>query len=196
MTVFNSKEQNTFHYLTMVCFDRVPVFKSQIACQIFIDVLAETREKHPFKLIGYVIMPNHVHLILNPVECDISLIGKELKGKSGKRIIDWLKENNYQSSLEKIALPKTQKRNHSFAVWQKKVTSIDLTSPKFIRQKLHYIHLNPIRAGLCEHPAKWKWSSYHAYLPHKHGEVPIEMDIQGYWKEEEFENYNEKSNAV
>jgi putative transposase len=162
----------------------------------FARTVAETREKHPFKLIGYVIMPNHVHLILNPVECDISLIGKELKGKSGKRIIDWLKENNYQSSLEKIALPKTQKRNHSFTVWQKKVTSIDLTSPKFIRQKLNYVHLNPIRAGLCEHPAKWKWSSYHAYLRHEKGEVPIEMDIQGYWKEEEFENYNEKSNAV
>lgn len=192
MTTFNSTEPNTFHYLTMVNFKRVPVLKSEKACQFFVDVLAETREKHPFKLIGYVIMPNHVHLILNPVECDISLVGKALKGISARKIIDWLKENNFQTSLEKLALPKTQKRNHSYAVWQKKVTSIDLSSPKFIRQKLNYVHLNPIRAGFCDHPAKWKWSSYHAYLPHEKGEVPIEMDLQAYWTEEELEKYSKK----
>jgi hypothetical protein len=38
---------------------------------------------------------------------------------------------------------------------------------------------------LCEHPADWKWSSYRAYLPHKVGEVPIEIDWQAYWKDEE-----------
>jgi putative transposase len=196
MTVFNSKEPNTFHYLTMVAFRRVPVFKSEKACQFFIEVLQETRKKHPFKLVGYVIMPDHVHLILNPVECDISLIGKELKGKSGKKIIDWLKEKNFVTSLEKIKLKNPQKRNHSYAVWQKKVKSIDLSSPKFIRQKLNYVHLNPIRAGLCDHPAKWKWSSYHGYLPHKQGDVPIEMDWQAYWREEDFEKYKEKAISV
>jgi hypothetical protein len=57
----------------------------------------------------------------------------------------------------------------------------DLWSHKFIRQKLNYIHHNPVRAGLCEHPANWEWSSYHAYLPHEPGAVPIEMDWRGYW---------------
>jgi hypothetical protein len=62
---------------------------------------------------------------------------------------------------------------------------IDLWSHKFVRQKLNYLHLNPVRAGLCEHPADWKWSSYRSYLPHKPGEVPIEVDWQAYWKDEE-----------
>jgi len=140
------------------------------------------------KLIGYVIMPDHVHLILNPVGCDISTVGKELKGKSAKKIINWLKENNYSTSLEKIALTLSQKRNHQYAVWQKKITSIDLFSPKFIRQKLNYLHLNPVWADLCDHPAKWKWSSYRAYMPHGKGEVPIEMDWRGYWSGEELDN--------
>lgn len=172
----------------MVAFRRVPIFSSEKICRIFVDTLLETKEKHPFKLIGYVVMPDHVHLILNPLNCDISLIGKSLKGSSARKAINWLKENNYLASLEKLQLDSPQKRNHTFAVWQKKVTSIDLHSPKFIRQKLNYLHLNPIRAGLCDHPAKWPWSSYRAYLPHKNGEVPIEMDLRGYWKEEEFEN--------
>ncbi|MGI8668387.1 MAG: REP-associated tyrosine transposase [Aridibacter sp.] len=189
MTVFNSTKRNMFHYLTKVTFRRVPIFKSEKICQFFTDALRETKENHLFKLVGYVIMPDHIHLILNPIECDISLFGKALKGKSARKIIDWLKLNDFQTSLKKLALPKTQKRNHSFAVWQKKITSIDLESDKFIRQKLNYIHLNPIRAKICEHPAKWKWPSYHAYLPHKPGEVPIEIDLQGYWKDEEFERY-------
>jgi len=48
--------------------------------------------------------------------------------------------------------------------------------------------MNPVRAGLCKHPAEWKWSSYRAYLPHESGTVPIEMDWRGYWSEEELES--------
>jgi hypothetical protein len=49
----------------------------------------------------------------------------------------------------------------------------------------HYLHLNPVRAGLCKHPSEWKWSRYRAYLPHDIGEVPIEVDWRAYWKEDE-----------
>lgn len=132
-------------------------------------------------------MPDHVHMILNPVGCDISLIGKELKGKSARQIIDSLKSDDELLLLPKIALRISQKRNHQHAVWQKKVRSIDLWSSKFIRQKLRYLHLNPIRASLCNHPVEWTWSSYKAYLPGRENEVPIRMDLMGYWKEEEFE---------
>jgi hypothetical protein len=87
------------------------------------------------------------------------------------------------ASLKKLALDIPQRKGHTHAVWLKDFSSIDLWSPKFIRQKLNYIHLNPVRAGLCEHPAAWKWSSYRAYLPHAAGSVPIEMDWRGYWRE-------------
>jgi len=80
-----------------------------------------------------------------------------------------------------------QKRQHTHSVWQKDPSVIDLWSHKFIRQKPKYLHLNPVRAGLCEHPAEWKWSSYRAYLPHRQGEVPIEVDWRAYWKDEELE---------
>lgn len=185
MKLFKSKEPNTFHYITAVTFDRVPVFRSENCCQFFIDNLVEIKEKHPFKLVAYVIMPDHVHLILNPLECDISKILMKIKGKSAKLIIDWLKENNYKSSLEKLKL---NIKNREYAVWQKDSSAIDLFSYKFLRQKSDYIHLNPLRAKFCDQPAKWKWSSYHAYLPHKKGEVPIEIDWQPYWTKSELSN--------
>ena len=184
---FNSREQNIFHYLTFVTFQRVPVFRSSTICQFFVDAIRETREKHPFKLIAYVIMPDHVHLIINPLKCYIEVIGKELKGRSAHKTIKWLKESGHITSLNKLKRRIPGKRNHSFSMWQEKVKSVDLKSEKFIHQKVDYVHMNPVRAGLCGHPADWKWSSYHAYLPHEPAEVPIEMDKQPYWTEEEIE---------
>ncbi len=188
MTTFNSNEKNIFHYLTFVTFRRVPIFKSEQTCRLFIDSLQETRKKHQVKLIAYVIMPDHIHLIVNPLNRDIELVGKELKGISGNKIIRWLKENRYKTSLEKLRLNKVGKKNHTYSVWQKRVKSVDLWSHKFIVQKINYIHLNPVRVNLCRHPAKWKWSSYNAYLRKTDSEIPICPDKKGFWSDIELEH--------
>ncbi|HEY6231177.1 MAG TPA: hypothetical protein VIW64_07930 [Pyrinomonadaceae bacterium] len=52
-------------------------------------------------------------------------------------------------------------------------------------KELHYIHMNPVRAGLCDHPGKWRWSSYPAYLPQELGAVPIEVDQRWLWTKKE-----------
>jgi putative transposase len=158
--LFKSHDPNIFHYLTTVCFKRVPVFRSDIACRLFTKALAETRDRCEFKLIGYVVMPDHVHLILNPLNRDIGAVMRRLKSTSARLILDWLRESNHLVSLEKLALSVPQVRSHTHSLWQKDFSSIDLWTSRFIRQKLNYIHLNPVRAGLCEHPADWQWSSY------------------------------------
>ena len=182
MTTFNSKRENVFHYLTFVTFQRVPIFKSEAICQLFIDSLKETREAFPFKLLAYIIMLDHVHLIVNPASCDIEKVGKTLKGKSAKKILDWLRTNGQIESLAKLKRIYPKKRNHSFSVWQAGVKSVDLESHKFVQQKTNYTHMNPVRSGLCDHPADWRWSSYRAYFPHKSSEVPIEIDWRTYWQ--------------
>lgn len=188
MKLFKSHEPNTFHYTTSVCYRRVPVFRSERACEFFIKALAETRKRLPFKLIGYVVMPDHTHLILNPINCDISVIMNSLKSATARQIIDWLRESNHTSSLRKLALETPQKRGHTHSLWQRDFSSIDLWSPKFMLQKLHYIHMNPVRAGLCKHPADWKWSSFRAYAPHEPGAVPIDVDWRGYWEVDELKS--------
>lgn len=90
-------------------------------------------------------------------------------------------------SLAKLKLEHAQKRNHSYAVWQKGVKSIGLWSEKFILQKAGYIHMNPVRAGLCEHPSMWDWSSFGAVPPSVKDGVPIIMDKIAYWTEEELD---------
>src|SRR4028119_373290 len=138
MRLFKSKEKNTFHYVTTVTFRRLPIFRRDEPCQIFVDVLDEIKKANPFKLVGYVIMPDHVHLILNPLECEISVVVRKIKGRSARLILDWLKVNNYAESLSKLVI-RSSKQTH--AVWQKEFSAIDLWSPKFINQKLNYVHL-------------------------------------------------------
>src|SRR6476659_9040817 len=99
MKLFKSREPNTFHYTTSVCHSRVPVFKSDKPCELFVEVLEETRRRLPFKLIGYVIMPDHIHMILNPLCCDISRVMNSLQSASARKITDWLRDSNFVSSL-------------------------------------------------------------------------------------------------
>ncbi|HEX7722488.1 MAG TPA: transposase [Pyrinomonadaceae bacterium] len=187
MKLFKSNEPNTFHYVTLVTYNRVPVFRSDKACEIFVSTLREVRDRFPYKLIGYVVMPDHAHAIVNNAAGTISDWLRRVRGNSARQVLDWLRAEQHLMSLKKLELTIPQKRHHTHAVWQKDPSVIDLWSPKFIRQKLNYLHLNPVRAGLCEHPADWKWSNCRAYLPHKPGDVPIEIDWQAFWKEEEIE---------
>lgn len=185
MDRFKSRQPNLVHYVTAVTYDRVPVFRSDHACSLLINALATTRAKEPFKLIGYVIMPDHFHMLANPLDLDISVTAGRLKGRAASSILKWLRSDGHLPSLEKLALAPPLQSGQTHAVWMKEFSAIDIWSHKFIRQKLHYIHMNPVRAGLCDHPAKWRWSSYHAYLPHEPGSVPIEIDWRWLWTEEE-----------
>jgi len=185
MHLFKSREPNLVHYATAVTFNRVPVFRSDHACSLFIDALATTRKKEAFKLIGYVLMPDHFHLLANPLCLDISVVVGRIKGRAAVAILSWLRAEGHSKSLARLALQRPLKSGQTHAVWMKEFSAVDIWSRRFISQKLDYIHMNPVRAGLCDHPAKWRWSSYNAYLPHDAGSVPIEVDKRWLWTEEE-----------
>ena len=190
MHLFKSREPNLVHYVTGVTFKRVPIFRSNHACSLFIDALATTRAKEPFKLIGYVLMPDHFHLLANPLDLDISIVVGRLKGRAAAAILSWLRADGHTISLRRLILPAPLRSGQTHAVWMAEFSAVDIWSRKFIRQKLDYIHMNPVRAGLCDHPAKWHWSSYRAYLPHEPGTVPIEVDQKWLWTEEELREAN------
>ena len=146
--------------------------------------MATTRLKEPFKLIGYVIMPDHFHLLANPLDLDISIIVGRIKGRAAVAILNWLRSEGHSISLAKLALAKPLKTGKTHAVWQVEFAAVDIWSRKFVRQKLQYIHMNPVRAGSCRSPAEWRWSSFRAYFPHEPGSVPIYF-LRWLWTEEE-----------
>lgn len=193
MKLFKSEEQNLVHYVTAVTFERTPIFNDDECCSLLIDALSDTRIKNPFKLIGYVLMPDHFHLLANPVALKITTVVGKLKGRAASRILKFLRATNQFQTLKRLQLSRPLSSGQTHAVWLQDFSSIDIWSHKFIRQKLNYIHMNPVRAGLCDHPAKWRWSSYHAYLPPDPDTVPIEIDWRWRWTEDEFASTADKS---
>ena len=150
MHLFKSREENLVHYVTCVTFDRIPLFQRNKICSLFIDALEATRTKDPFKLIGYVIMPDHIHLLANPIALNISKVVGRLKGRAATKILKDLRMLGCWDVLDELKLLQPLKSGQTHAVWLKDFSSIDIWSHKFIRQKLHYIHMNPVRAGLVE----------------------------------------------
>src|SRR5437868_11529088 len=104
MKLFKSKEQNLVHYVTAVTYKRVSVFHDDELCSLFIRALSETRVKDPFKLIGYVIMPDHFHLLANPIGTDITRVVGRLKGRSASKILKNLRSDSAALSA-RLRLP-------------------------------------------------------------------------------------------
>src|SRR4029078_9060576 len=119
MHLFKSHEPNLVHYATTVTFNRLPIFRNEHACSLLVDALATTREKEPFKLIGYVLMPDHFHLLANPLNLDISIIVGRIKGRAAVSILNWLRAEKHLLSLAKLALPKRLKSGQTHSVWMK-----------------------------------------------------------------------------
>ncbi|REJ75410.1 MAG: transposase [Acidobacteria bacterium] len=180
--IFLTNDPNTCHYVTMVCNQRSRLFADEGNCRILARVFDEIREKHPFKLCSYVFMPDHVHMIVNPLRPELSTILNKIKGKSARLILDRLMRNGSERMLERLYL---NVANRNYAVWMTRSAVIDLVSSEFMIQKTGYIHNNPVRAGLCKHPRDWKWSSYRALHPANEDPVPLRVDRPMHWKADE-----------
>ena len=139
---------------------------------IFLDELSRARERHGFHILGYVIMPNHVHLVLHPpagteMGCVIGLI----KTRSSRRILRAWKESDAKI-LSRLSV-NTQGKT-GFAFWQRRCYDHNCRGLESVRDKINYCHLNPVRAGLVAEPGDWPWSSYRWY--HDMDEVVLDID--------------------
>ena len=84
----NQNLPGALHYLTGNVVHRIPVFTQTACCEGFFDVLAKLLREWPCKLICYVLMPDHFHLILNPCDGNIKGFGAALKSLSAKKIVE------------------------------------------------------------------------------------------------------------
>ncbi|PQO43721.1 REP-associated tyrosine transposase [Blastopirellula marina] len=151
------------HFLTFSCFQRLPLLARERTCRFFIDGLQRSREKNPFQLWAFVIMPEHIHLVLLPEEnVKIKDILSSLKQSVSKRAIQWLRENSPEFLPRLEDVQPSGKRCYRF--WQRGGGyDRNLRSTRDIHEKLRYVHLNPVRRGLVARSIYWPWSSASAW---------------------------------
>jgi len=159
----------------MVARNRLPVFKTDIIKNITCQALDEARNSGKFLIFAYVIMLDHVHLLTNQPKTSADVL-RYIKGITGRRVIDYLKEKKYERSLAKLQ-HEERKRNHAYSLWQQEKNVFSIFSEAVFMQKVNYIHLNPVRAGLVEKAIDYRWSSARIWQRRDLEDEPLRMDI-------------------
>jgi REP element-mobilizing transposase RayT len=162
-------------YITIVAKDRLPVFQTDAIKIISCDAIDEARRSHGFLLFAYVIVPDHMHLLTNQPTKPSDLL-RFVKGTVAHRVIDYLKENNYQISLEKLR-HEEWKRKHEYSLWQQEKNVFSVFSEAVFMQKVNYIHQNPVRAGLVERAIDYRWSSARFWQRCETEDEPLRVDL-------------------
>ena len=162
-------------YITLVARNRLPVFKTDTIKNITCQALDEARNSGEFLIFAYVIMADHMHLLTNQPKTSADVL-RYIKGITGRRVIDYLKDKKYERSLAKLQ-HEEWKRKHSYSLWQKEKNVFSVFSEAVFMQKVNYIHLNPVRAGLVERAIDYRWSSARIWQRRDLEDEPLRMDI-------------------
>ncbi|ACO33629.1 MULTISPECIES: transposase [Acidobacterium] len=144
--------QNTgdLHFVTFSCHGRKPYLDHASARELFEHSLEAMRQRYDFLLLGYVVMPEHVHLLVS--EPREAMLAKAL-----------------QAVKLSVAV---QRRERPF--WQARYYDFNVYSPAKRVEKLRYMHRNPVKRGLVAQPEQWSWSSFRHYATGEAGTVEIQ----------------------
>ncbi len=159
------------HFVTFSCYRRLPLLGTIRARNVFARALGKIRDRHKFLLVGYVLMPDHVHLLLSePPKVTPSVVLKALK----QRVSRDLRKKKRRPPTGQLGLPFLKEGEGLPRFWQPRFYDFNVYSAKKKREKLEYMHANPVKRGLVKHPGGWIWSSYLFYERGEVGLVPID----------------------
>ena len=181
--------QNGLHFLTLTIVGWLDVFTRSDYRTIIMDSLHYCQKEKGLVINAFVLMSNHLHLIGYAKEgYSLSDILRDFKKFTSKKIIQAILENPNESRRDWMIrlfeeYGKYNNDNTTYQFWQKGNHPIELESPKWINQKIDYIHLNPVRNGLVEAPEHYLYSSAGDYMGKK-GLLEVEVidlgSTQGY----------------
>ena len=160
------------HFVTFSCYRRQPNFVSPAVYDLFPRCLEDMRRRFGMRIYGYVVMPEHVHLLLSePDQGTLADAIHYLKLSFAKRLRS-LRTGAPGSPLRWANLG--SEKLGSF--WQKRYYDRNVRDAPEFSVKLRYLHRNPVKRGLVKEPGDWKWSSFRHYAFREVGVVEIESE--------------------
>ena len=151
------QQSRDLHFITFSCYRRQPLLASTRAKRLFEFALEQSRRQYGFWVSGYVVMPEHVHLLVSePERATLAVALQALKQSVARRLLAG--------------------QQH---FWQARYYDFNIYTRKKRIEKLRYIHRNPVKRGLVEKPEDWAWSSFRHYATGTEGTVEIESEWTG-----------------
>ena len=146
------QQTRDLHFVTFTCYHRHAYLADPGTRDLFEEMLEQTRRLYRFYVSGYVVMPDHVHLLLSePERRLLSVAIQALKQSVARR--------------QKLVTP---------PFWQPRYYDRNIWSATEMQEKLHYIHANPVRQGLVVKPEDWPWSSFRHHATGEESVVEVE----------------------
>ena len=167
----NENLPGALHYVTGNVDKRRRIFLKETNCISFLEELRSLIERRASKLICFVVMLDHFHLIVNPRDGDIQTWIGELKSFSAKSLVRVNPDKSFAKS------------DGENQVWQESFKSLALWSNWMIWQKINYIHQNPLKAGLVKSSIDYRWSSFKSFYGHECEEL-LSVDSE-WWYEDD-----------
>jgi REP element-mobilizing transposase RayT len=155
--MFKVSRDNPAYWMTSVTHKRLSIFQRDEFKKLVTEAYNEAKEKHKFLIFAYVIMLDHTHVITDNVH-EMKDILRYLNGVSANKIIKHLKANGYDESLAKLRIQERADK-HKHSVYEHHPNAMRITGEDALMQKVNYIHLNPVREGLVDHPDDYLYSS-------------------------------------
>ena len=168
----SSEDSICAHELTFSCYKRLPLLNRDRTRRWLIEALHDSREKQSFELWAYVIMPEHVHVLLFPQDptYQIKRVLQSIKQPVMRRALNYLRQTN-PAWIERLR-PSSGAQPHFLQPGGG--YDRNATQPETAWKIVDYIHLNPVKRGLVGHAAEWAWSSARWY--EGQGEILLPMD--------------------
>jgi putative transposase len=162
-------DNSTLAFVTTTAKDWIPVFKYKDIAHMIAMQLNETAKAQDVSIVGYVIMPDHIHLLIGLKNSkDVSFFIQAFKSITSRRI----------KALDKPILQRLYDKSGIFTLWKRRFDDFMVYSEKQFKIKLEYIHNNPVRAGLVENSADWEFSSAGDWLAGREGIVDIDKNFR------------------
>jgi REP-associated tyrosine transposase len=157
------------HFITTSCYQRAPLLGSRRNRDLFLHVLEQVRHRYHFVVVGYVVMPEHVHLLIGePQRGDPSVVMKALKQGFARRLLARLRRTRDLNQRSLWQAPVERGR-----IWQPRFYDFVVFSEHKRVEKLRYMHRNPVKRGLVLEPQQWAWSSFRHYACDERGHVLV-----------------------
>jgi putative transposase len=156
------------HFITFSCYHRQRLLSSAHRRDLFLRVLEQVRRRYGWVILGYVVMPEHVHLLVSePPERKLATAMQALKLGFARRVLAAQRRRG-----------STQPPLFDFRpcrIWQARYYDLNISTAKKRVEKLRYIHRNPVKRGLVTAPEQWRWSSFRSYAFEETGLVRINV---------------------
>lgn len=166
----NHNLSGALHFVTGNFLNRLPVFTDDECCNAFLEQLRIMNHKWPSKLVAYVLMPDHFHLVANPRDGRIVEFSRDLKSLAAKEIVRRTRRFHFL------------KTGGERQVWQESFKAMPLWSDWMIRQKIAYVHANPVKARLVKSAKDYYWSSFCSF--YRLSDEPLAVDRCWWWSDD------------